>query len=705
MDPRPTRILDRRRLPTLFEVYVGVVTVCGTAVLAVAVARAPSVWATADAIFVLIGLLLIASESQSVVLRRAGALQEQVSLSGAFACALLLHYHWSLVVAVHAVGSLLADGRSRVRWWKAGFNVGQYTLSLAGAALVLHALGPAPTGDPDLSPALPATLLCCTVFFLVNTSLPGIAIALREKGNVLATLRADLPVQWSINGIVVAMAPLVVAVANDSLWLVGLLVFPVVAVHRGAISALERDHLTLHDPLTGLPNQLAFRDRLVEQLERARHTDRHVAVLVLAPDHIDDVTNTLGPSAADDLITQVAGRLRASVPEGAVLARLQGGAFGVAVPDLRSPWEADACAETLLQQFSAPYAFAESAFALRASVGLTVAPLHGNDPEQLMRHAEVARDLALRSRSGLEVYSEDRNAFTDRRLAVLRGLGPALRRREMRVHFQPQADIATGALTGYEALLRWEHPTLGPVPPDEFVALAEHAGMMSEITEFVLDESLRQLADWRGQGSTATVSVNVSASVLQDVGLPGRVARRLALWGVPSSALVLELTETAVMSHPQRCQEVMRELRALHVGLSLDDYGTGYASLAYLTTLPVDELKIDKSFVLGMRDNQVDRVVVQSTLELAGKLGLRVVAEGVEDEVCAALLREYGCRTGQGWYYGRPVPPHEVVLDLTAAEPRRLPSGPAAAGSLVAHQAALRAGEGRDEPERRTRTT
>jgi EAL domain-containing protein (putative c-di-GMP-specific phosphodiesterase class I) len=301
-----------------------------------------------------------------------------------------------------------------------------------------------------------------------------------------------------------------------------------------------------------------------------------------------------------------------------------------------------------------------------------------------MRHAEVARDLALRSRSSLEVYSEDRNSFTDRRLAVLRGLGPALRRREMQVHFQPQADISTSALTGYEALLRWEHPTLGPIPPDEFVALAEHAGMMSEITEFVLDESLRQLADWRRQGSTATVSVNVSASVLQDLNLPGRVARRLALWGVPSSALVLELTETAVMSHPQRCQEVMRELRALQVGLSLDDYGTGYASLAYLTTLPVDELKIDKSFVLGMRDRQVDRVVVRSTLELARQLGLRVVAEGVEDEECAALLREYGCRTGQGWLYGRPVPPHEVVLDLTTAAPTGPASEPAGAGPLLA---------------------
>jgi diguanylate cyclase (GGDEF)-like protein len=654
----------RRVQPTRFGAWVVLVLLAGVVLLAAAAGRLPSVWGTVDATFLLLAALLVAAELRPVSLPRSGGEQESISLSGAFACALLLHYDWSLVLAIHALASVLDDGRDQVPWWKAGFNVGQYSVALAAGAWTMSSLGHGPLGDPDVVPPVVVALLACGVFFLLNTALPGIAISLQGATPVLRSLRDDLPLQWHANGVVIAMAPLVVAVANDSLWLVALLVAPVVAVHRGARSAFERDHLSLHDPLTGLPNQVAFRQRLVAQLDEAAHSDRHVAVLVLALDHIGDVSNTLGPSAADDLLQQVARRLEASVPDGAVLARVQAGGFVVAVPDLESPWEANACAESLLQQFSAPYAFAESAFALRASIGLTVAPLHGTDPEQLVQHAEVARDLALRSRTGLEVYSADRNAFTERRLAVLRGLGPALRRREMTVHFQPQADVATGAVLGYEALLRWEHPALGTVAPDEFVALAEHAGMKREITEFVLDESLHHLADWRRQGSRATVSVNVSASVLQDLDLPGRVARRLALWGVPSSALVLELTETAVMSHPQRCQQVMRELRALQVGLSLDDYGTGYASLAYLTTLPVDELKIDKRFVLGMVSDPVDRVVVRSTVELAGQLGLRVVAEGVEDEESAALLREYGCRVGQGWHYGRPVPPQELVLEL-----------------------------------------
>ena len=664
----PELVRSTVRRPPGFVGYVLVVLLVGNLVLAWSlVARLPSALPTVDVTFALLAVLVVAAELRPLSVQRRGGGRDSISLSGAFACALLLHYDWSLVAATLALASLLDDRRAGSAWWKGAFNAGQYVLSLVAAAGTLSLLGHGPAGSVSTSLPLVVALTSCAVFFLVNTALPGIAVALQERTAILRSLRDDLPLHGSVNGVVVAMAPLVVAVANDSLWLVGLLVVPVLAVHRGAVSALEREHMTLHDPLTGLPNQVAFQSRLVEQLEAATDGE-HVAVLVLALDHMDDVSNTLGPSAAEALLLQVARRLRTTVPEGAVLARSSGG-FAVAVPGLRSPWEASACAEAMLAQFSDPYDVVESAFALRASVGLTVSPLHGTDPEQLVQHAEVARGVALRSRSGLEIYSAERNDFTERRLAVLRGLGPALRRREMTVHFQPQVQVATGQVTGYEALLRWDHPQLGRVAPDEFVALAEHAGMMHEVTDYVLDEALRRVAEWRRQGCTATVSVNVSASVLQDPELPLRVARRLALWGVPSTALVLELTETAVMSHPQRCQEVMRELRALHIGLSLDDYGTGYASLAYLTTMPVDELKIDKSFVLGMAANRVDRVAVRSTLELARSLGLRVVAEGVEDAECAALLATWGCPTAQGWHFGRPVPAQDLVLDLTVPEP------------------------------------
>jgi GGDEF domain-containing protein len=396
----PVRVLDAVRVrPTLFGTFVGTVVVLGNLLLLYGVTvRAAGHLDTVDETFVLLATLLVAAELRPLSVQRRSGDRDSISLSGAFACALLLHHDWSLVAVVLAVGSLLDDRRARTTLLKAGFNVGQYVLSLgaASAVLGLSGLWNAAGGQ---TPPLALALLSCAAFFLVNTALPGTAMALQDGADVLRSLRSDLPLQWSVNGVVVAMAPLVVAVANDSLWLVGLLVVPVLAVHRGAVSVLEREHMTLHDPLTGLPNQIAFQQRLVEQLEAA---DRRRARRRARPRPRPHRRRQQHPrpSAAEELLEQVARRLRTTVPQGAVLARSSGGGFAVAVPGLRSPWEASACAEALLEQFSDPYDVVESAFALRASVGLTVSPLHGTDPEQLVQHAEVARGVALRSRSG-----------------------------------------------------------------------------------------------------------------------------------------------------------------------------------------------------------------------------------------------------------------------------------------------------------------
>jgi GGDEF domain-containing protein len=321
MSAVPVRLADLLRpRPTGFGAYVVGVVLLGNALLGYGIAvRVPAVRETVDGTFVLLAVLLVAAEVRPLSVQRRGGARDSISLSSAFACALLLHHDWSLVAAVLAVGSLLDDRQAGSAWWKAAFNAGQYVLCLVAASAVLGLSGQDGVAG-DAQPPLLLSLLSCAVFFLVNTTLPGIAIALQEGSPVLRSLRDDLPLQWSVNGVVVAMAPLVVAVANDSLWLVGLLVVPVLAVHRGAVSALEREHMTLHDPLTGLPNQIAFQQRLVEQLEAATDGE-HVAVLVLALDHMDDVSNTLGPSAAEELLEQVARRLRTTVPEGAVLAR------------------------------------------------------------------------------------------------------------------------------------------------------------------------------------------------------------------------------------------------------------------------------------------------------------------------------------------------------------------------------------------------
>ena len=658
----------------LIVTYLAVVVIAGLAVLGYASAHLPQVWGSTDGTFVLLAVLLVVAERRPLTVQR-WPRPEMVNLSGAFTCALLLQYHWSLAIMAQALASIVDDvlsdsARAHVPWSLRGFNVGQYCLSVGAAALVWDALSPQQLGD-GASPAwVVSSLAACGAFFVVNTALPGVLFSLREGASVVRSLLAELPFQASVNGVVVAMAPLVVALAHENPYLVLLFLLPFWTVHRGAQSSLQREHMSRHDALTGLLNHLAFRDRLADELLVGVDGERHLAVMALSLDHFSDVRQTMGVAASDDLLVQVARRLEAAVPDGAVLGRSGDGGFLVAVPALRSPWEGSTCAEALLQQFDSAYTFEQSAFALTASLGLTISPLHGVDPDKLLQHAEVARDLAQRSRSGIEVYSDARNDFTVRRLAVLAELRPALKRREMVVCFQPQVDLDSRVITGYEALLRWTHPVLGVVAPDEFVPLAERAGLMREVTDYVLDEALRRAAEWRSAGSSATVSVNVSASVLQDRELPARVARRLAMWGVPSSALVLELTETAVMSHPARCHQVMSDLRELQVGLSLDDYGTGYASLAYLTTLPVYELKIYKSFVLGMADKRSDRVAVRSTLDLARELGMRVVAEGVETHELALMLGDYGCRTGQGYYFGRPAPAQnptpDSVPDLTS---------------------------------------
>jgi hypothetical protein len=364
----------------------------------------------------------------------------------------------------------------------------------------------------------------------------------------------------------------------------------------------------------------------------------------------------------------VADRLRTTVPATASLARFEAGGFLVAVPGLRSPREANACAEALQQQFSAPYALERSEFTLRASVGVTIAPLHGTDPDRLVQLAEVARDVARRSHTGLEVFSPERNEFTDRRLALLGSLGPAVRRREMRVHFQPQVDLLTGTVSGYEALLRWEHPTLGTVPPDEFVALAEHAGLMHLITEYVLDEALCRLAAWREQECTARVSVNVSASVLQDRDLPRASP---AAW--PSGAC-----RAAPRARADRDRRHVRP-RALPPGDGGAARPAGRAvagrlrhrlRLAHLAHDPADRRAQDRQGVRQGDGRQPDRSRGRAVDPAAGE-----AARGCASSPRASRARSSPCcscptaaRPAQGYHFGRAMPPEDVVLDLVAVE-------------------------------------
>jgi GGDEF domain-containing protein len=432
-----------------------------------------------------------------ITVHRRGGVNESISLSGAFACALLLHYDWSLVVLALALASVVDDCKSRSGWWKTAFNASQYTLSLVAAAGVLSLLGGTPDGSTADSLPVLVSLATCAVFFLVNTALPGVLIALLEHTPVLRSLRDDLPLQWSVNGVVVAMAPLVVAVANDSLWLVGLLVVPVLAVHRGAVSALEREHMTLHDPLTGLPNQIAFQQRLVEQLEAATDGE-HVAVLVLALDHMDDVSNTLGPSAAEELLEQVARRLRTTVPGGRrarpqLRRRLRGRRARACARRGRpapAPRRCSRSSATRTTSSSRPSPCGRaSASPSRRCTAPTPSSSCSTPRSPAASPCARARPRDLQRRA-----QRLHRAPAGRPARARPGAAPP----EMTVHFQPQVQVATGQVTATRRSCAGT-TRARPVSPDEFVALAEHAGMMHEVTDYVLDEALRRVAEWRGR--------------------------------------------------------------------------------------------------------------------------------------------------------------------------------------------------------------
>jgi EAL domain-containing protein (putative c-di-GMP-specific phosphodiesterase class I) len=292
---------------------------------------------------------------------------------------------------------------------------------------------------------------------------------------------------------------------------------------------------------------------------------------------------------------------------------------------------------------------------LDASVGIAVYPEHGGDAAQLLQHADVAMYAAKHAHAGFMVYDPAVDQHSPRRLALLGGLRRALEADQLLLDYQPKADLRSGQVIGVEALVRWRHPDHGLLGPGEFIPLAERTGLIHPLTRWVLDAALDQVAEWARADYQLSVAVNVSTRCLLDPGLPDRVAERLAARQLPAGSLVLEVTESAVMADPARALDVLGRLHALGIGLALDDFGTGYSSMAYLKTLPVDELKVDRSFVGQMATSPSDAMIVRSTIELGHNLGLRVVAEGVETQETWEQLLALGCDVAQGYLLGRPM--------------------------------------------------
>ncbi len=468
--------------------------------------------------------------------------------------------------------------------------------------------------------------------------------------------------------------------------------------------ARENDRLARYDPLTGLPNRTLFRERAAAAIgpvrthmrpvarvksaagaqweplpDRARADGASVAVLLLDLDGFKQINDTLGHSVGDAVLREVAARLRAQLAPDTLLARLGSDEYAILHSCTGGVEDALALAATVQAALQAPVTFGGVALNVEASVGVALVPDHARDADELLQRADLALDRARRRRGGVEVYAPEHHRSGAERLALLGEVRPALERGEFALFYQPQLALRTGRVTGVEALLRWRHPARGLVPPLQFISLIEQTALVGPVTLHVLDLALGQSASWREAGLDLGMSVNLSARNLHDPALPEQIAALLGRHSVPAAALTVEVTESAAMADPATAVDVLEALRALGMGVSIDDFGSGNASIAYLAKLPVGELKIDRSFVTPMCDSPRDEAIVRTTIDLARHLDLHVVAEGIETPDVCDRLAAMGCDTGQGFLISRPAPAAELTPWLVG----RLGEDSVAAGSPV----------------------
>jgi diguanylate cyclase (GGDEF)-like protein len=425
---------------------------------------------------------------------------------------------------------------------------------------------------------------------------------------------------------------------------------------REMVVLADVKHQASTDELTDLPNRRMFMRRLERALEAGRLTGVTVSVLMLDLNNFKQLNDTLGHDAGDELLRLIGPRLSACLTSADTVARLGGDEFAILID---RPVSADTLAAELLGCVRAPFLVQGLALRLTASLGIASFPEHATDPRELLKRADVAMYLAKASRRGWEIYAPERDTNSREALLLANDLASALERGGIVAHFQPIADAASREVVGAEALVRWRRPDGSLIPPHEFISAAEHAGLSRPLTRRMLMLALEQVAGWRGAGHELYVAINATVADLLDANFPDEIAAALDLHGVPPSALVVEVTESSILADPDRIELVLAGLRAVGVGLALDDFGTGYSSLAHLRTLTVDQVKIDRSFVRTMCAERADAAIVQATVGLAHQLGLRVVAEGVEDEQTWQALAELGCERVQGYVLGRPMAPAE----------------------------------------------
>ena len=441
----------------------------------------------------------------------------------------------------------------------------------------------------------------------------------------------------------------------------------------------EIEYRALYDGLTELPNRSLFRERIEETIAAPSSDGGTATVMLLDVDRFKDINEALGHDLGDLLLKELGKRLRVLVEPTETLARLSGDEFGILLPDASAD-QARAVADRLHQALETPFALRGLPLEIAVSVGIAVYPDHGEDVETLLQHADVAMYFAKDSHLRTAVYDAGQDTSDAARLALAGELRGAIETGQLLVFFQPKADLHSGRVVGAEALVRWQHPERGFIPPNEFIPIAERTGLIKPLSRYVLAAAVKQCAAWNAAGYDLRVSVNVTVPDLLDFDFPDRIEALIDEADVGPEQLELEITETTILADPVHVREVLTRLNEFGLRFAIDDFGTGYSSLAYLRRLPVHTIKIDRSFVMGMSEDASDATIVRSTIDLGRNLGLEVVAEGVETQEVWSELRALGCSVAQGYLVGRPVPADELTPLLAE---RGHPAGAALETGLV----------------------
>ncbi len=558
----------------------------------------------------------------------------------------------SLVVGVFAV----RGWRPGRLWWTLGIGL---VVFAAGDSIYLLRVTTATyvIGTPL------DTLWAIAAFMIALSAWQG----LRPKDNNAAVIQAPnfVPVLFLLSsvGIVVyatghKVLPAGVLLATMTL---------VIAIGRSAYAFRELRALAdskreaRTDDLTGLPNRRLFFERLAVLLEPSAAPGR-IAVLMIDLDRFKEINDSLGHHVGDDVLRQLGPRLTAAVGDTGTVARLGGDEFGLILSPLLDPGDATTAAGRVRETLRPPFQLEGMSFRVDASIGIALAPDHGTTPGGLLQKADIAMFAAKRAHAPWQLYSSEHDQDARDRLQLMEDLRDALRRHEIVVHYQPILDLATGTVTGAEALARWQHPSRGLLAPAVFLGLIADAGLMGPFTMDVLDQALAQQARWSERGYALAVSVNISAVSLRDEDLPEKIGSLIAARGVAPACVTLEITEDCFIADPEQALLVLDRLRALGVDLSIDDFGTGFSSLTYIRRLPVSELKLDRTFLTGAPRDKRAVAVIRSTVDLAHSLGLRIVAEGIEHLDALALVDDLGCDAAQGYLMGRPVPAEDFDL-------------------------------------------